>query len=93
MLLAQLAVFGAMSAFTKDFDPFSTHVNPKASAYADFQYAVYSPLVISLTFHRKDQYTREAMLGISGLFSASRVLLAISYARGALGGETKRCAH
>ncbi|KZV94522.1 hypothetical protein EXIGLDRAFT_834942 [Exidia glandulosa HHB12029] len=66
MLLAQLGVFGSLSAFTKDFDPFSTHVNPKVSDAVNFQ---------------KDQYTRESMLGISGMFSVSRLLLAISYAR------------
>lgn len=37
MLLAQLAVFGSLSAFTKDFNPFSTHVNPKLSKLVDFQ--------------------------------------------------------
>ncbi|KZV81819.1 hypothetical protein EXIGLDRAFT_363458 [Exidia glandulosa HHB12029] len=66
MLLAQLAVFGSMAAFTRDFDPFSHNVNPKAGAIEDFQ---------------TEQYHRTAHLGISGLFAASRVLLAIAYIR------------
>ncbi|KZV89782.1 hypothetical protein EXIGLDRAFT_695329 [Exidia glandulosa HHB12029] len=66
MLLAQLAVFGSMAAFTKDFDPFSKNVNPKAGNIEDFQ---------------TEQYHRTAHLGISGLFAASRVLLAIAYIR------------
>ncbi|EJD37316.1 hypothetical protein AURDEDRAFT_173590, partial [Auricularia subglabra TFB-10046 SS5] len=66
MLLVQLTVFGSLSAFTKDFDPYSKHVNPKDSPLEDYV---------------TDQYARKSMLGISGLFAVARLFLVISYAR------------
>lgn len=66
MLLVQLTIFGSLAAFTKDFNPFSTRVNPKESPMEDYV---------------KDQYARKSMLGISGLFASTRVFLIISYAR------------
>ncbi|KZW03427.1 hypothetical protein EXIGLDRAFT_828360 [Exidia glandulosa HHB12029] len=66
MLLFQLTIFGSLAAFTKDFDPFSDAVDPKKSPLTDFV---------------RDQYRRKCMLGISGLFAATRLLLALSYAR------------
>ncbi|EJD37330.1 hypothetical protein AURDEDRAFT_173605 [Auricularia subglabra TFB-10046 SS5] len=66
MLLFQLAIFGALSAFTKDFNPFSKHIDPKKSDLEDYV---------------KDQYSRKSMLGISALFACARFLLVASYTR------------
>lgn len=66
MLGAQLTIFGSLSAFTQNFDPFSKHVDPTKSRLEDFV---------------ADQYSRKSMLGISALFAAARLLLVISYVR------------
>ncbi|EJD37325.1 hypothetical protein AURDEDRAFT_188092 [Auricularia subglabra TFB-10046 SS5] len=66
MLMIQLTIFGTLSAFTKDFNPFSTMVDPRKAPLEDFV---------------KFQYARKSMLGISGLFAATRLFLVISYAR------------
>ncbi|KZW01127.1 hypothetical protein EXIGLDRAFT_830302 [Exidia glandulosa HHB12029] len=66
MMLAHLFIFGALSAFTANFSPFSHAVDPKMSSPEEFP---------------QDEYTRKSMLGISGLFACTRFLLALSYAR------------
>ncbi|EJD37333.1 hypothetical protein AURDEDRAFT_173608 [Auricularia subglabra TFB-10046 SS5] len=51
MLLVQLTIFGALSAFTKDFNPFSKHIDPRQSQIEDYdQYSRKSMLGISGLF-------------------------------------------
>ncbi|KAH7093943.1 hypothetical protein BKA62DRAFT_721690 [Auriculariales sp. MPI-PUGE-AT-0066] len=65
-LLLQLVIFGALGAFTKDFDAFNESVDPSRVPQDQFVDVVYS---------------RKTNLGISILFVAARILLAISYLR------------
>ncbi|KAH7104225.1 hypothetical protein BKA62DRAFT_635297 [Auriculariales sp. MPI-PUGE-AT-0066] len=65
-LVIQLITFGALSAFTKDFDAFNEQIDPHAVTLEDFT---------------EVNYSRKTNLGISGLFAGARLLLVISYVR------------
>ncbi|KAH7104226.1 hypothetical protein BKA62DRAFT_498852 [Auriculariales sp. MPI-PUGE-AT-0066] len=65
-LVIQLITFGALSAFTKDFDAFNEQIDPHAVLLEDFT---------------EVNYSRKTNLGISGLFAGARLLLVISYVR------------
>ncbi|KZV79493.1 hypothetical protein EXIGLDRAFT_846478 [Exidia glandulosa HHB12029] len=65
-LLLQLTIFGTLSAFTMDFDPFRQYNERNSVDAQDYT---------------DNLYVRKTNLAISGLFAAARLLLIISYCR------------
>lgn len=84
MLVIQLVTFGALSSFTKDFNPFNVapdpHTVPAADYLCGFHYESYP--TCTYVIRRAVNYARKCNLGISLLFAGARLCLVISYVRG-----------